>query len=309
MTNNKTLKVLIIGYGSIGKRHKTVCEQLGYFVHVVSAHSKESKFFFSSIKDGLNNFDPNYVVISNDTFKHLETIKELKSLNFNGNILIEKPIFASFSDVSMTNFKCVKVAYNLRFHPLVQKLKDLLNGQSIISSYFYIGQHLSEWRPNRDYRDVYSASREKGGGVLLDLSHDLDLILYLLGDYKRLTAIGGKYSSLDISSDDIYGLLIKTEACPVISIQLNYLDRRAKRKILINTNYHTFEADLISGELYIDKELVKFDLDYDVSYRIMHECMMREQFETLCDYNEGMKILNVVEKSIFANEKEVWVNI
>jgi predicted dehydrogenase len=309
MIRRETKQVLIIGFGSIGKRHKEVCEDLGFTVSIVSSHVSNCYGFYNSIKSALSECMPDYIVIANETYKHLQTIKSIKKLGFNGNILVEKPIFKNYSNEDLSSFKSVKVAYNLRFHPLIQKLKDLIKDENIISSNFYVGHYLPEWRPGTDYKKSYSSSKEKGGGVLLDLSHDLDLIKYLLGGFEKLAAIGGKFSKLEISSDDTFAMLIQSKKCPVTSIQLNYTDRKAKRRIIINTDLHSFEVELVSGDLYIDNEFINIETDYNDSYRKMHLNMMKNNYDTLCDFKEGLYILDVIKKSLSANINQNWINI
>ena len=300
-------KALIIGYGSIGARHFKILQSLGLNVAVVSSHFSEESFCYKSIDDALSEFNPDYAVISNETSKHLSTVKQLKTLGFTGNLLVEKPIFSELNNENLDCFDSVSVAYNLRFHPLVLKLKDLIKNEEIISSQFYVGQHLSGWRPQRDYRSIYSASSDAGGGVLLDLSHDLDLISFLLGDYIKLATIGGKYSDLEITSEDVYGALISTSLCPVTTLQMNYIDRRAKRRILINTNKNTFELDIGEGRFYINEEVQEFDISIDESYRNMHISILDKTSEAACSLDEGIKILEVIEKCLMANKSKDWV--
>ena len=119
----------------------------------------------------------------------------------------------------------VFVAYNFRFHPVLNYLRKELKDQQVISTNIYCGQYLPGWRPNTDYRKCYSSSKKEGGGVLRDLSHEIDYAIWLFGEYEKLTAIGGKYSSLEIDSEDCISILLKMEKCNIVNITLNYLDK------------------------------------------------------------------------------------
>jgi hypothetical protein len=104
-------------------------------------------------------------------------------------------------------------------------------------------------------------------------------------------------------------MLIQSKKCPVTSIQLNYTDRKAKRRIIINTDSHSFEVELVSGDLYIDNEFINIETDYNESYRKMHLNMMKNNYDTLCDFKEGLYILDVIKKSLSANINQNWINI
>ena len=115
---------------------------------------------------------------------------------------MEKPLFDS-----MANFKVLKnevyVGYNLRFHPLINKIRALCRGRKLWTIHVFCGSYLPDWRPGRDYRETSSAMRDSGGGVLLDLSHELDYIQWLAGRLEVDHAVSEKVSDLEIDSDDI----------------------------------------------------------------------------------------------------------
>lgn len=221
------MNCLIIGYGSIGTRHANILKEMEHSVHVVSKRNVNAFPCYSSIKEALQNKNFGYVIISNETYKHYNSFMELNEHGYSGKLLIEKPVFLEPSSISQSDFENVFVAYNLRFHPVIQKLHEFLNGKEIYSIQVYVGQHLPSWRPSINYTKCYSASKAQGGGVLRDLSHELDYINWIAGGWKRVAAIGGKFSDLKIDSDDVFVLLLEMENCPVTSVQMNYLDRKA----------------------------------------------------------------------------------
>jgi predicted dehydrogenase len=243
---------LVVGYGSIGARHARILCELGCETAVVSSRKVDHLLVYAGIADALAARAVAYVVVANPTDRHHDALAGLASLGYRGKVLVEKPLFERARELPAQPFAFAGVAYNLRFHPALQRLAALLAGQQVLSVQAYVGQYLPGWRPGTDYRKTYSASAERGGGALRDLSHELDYLQWLFGDWSAVTAAGGHLSPLQIDSDDVYTLLLKTRRCAVMSVQLNYLDRRTRRHVIVNTAEHTFEADLVQGIVTID---------------------------------------------------------
>ena len=302
------MKILIAGYGSIGSRHARILKELGAPVAVLSSREIEFKPNYRTLSEALRNEDPDYVVVANKTSEHFKFLKELDASGFKGIVLMEKPVFYEKPSHQFKNFKGIYVAYNLRFHPLLLRLKELLAGESVISVQCYVGKYLPQWRPETDYKNSYSARRNSGGGVLRDLSHELDYLNWMFGPYKRLTAAGGHLSDLEIDSDDIYCLMIEFEKCPIATVQMNYLDRVPKREIVVITNKSTFKADLIKGTLEINEKTEKFSVELDSTYRLEHQAVLNGNFRSLCSYEEGMEVLRMIEAAEKASHQKVWVS-
>jgi len=234
-------------------------------------------------------------------------LSALAQLGYTGTVLVEKPLFGKWVEPSAFPFRNVFVAYNLRFHPVIQRLKALLQGERILSVQAYVGQYLPHWRPASDYRASYSASAEQGGGVLRDLSHELDYLIWMLGKWQRISALGGRYSALEITSDDIFALMLVTPQCPIVTLQLNYLDRLARWFVIINTCSHTIEADLIRGTITLDGDSVAFTTERNDTYRAMHQAILSGNTSTLCSLEEGVEILKLIDAAERAARDGVWV--
>lgn len=191
-------QALVIGYGSIGARHVRVLSELGLQVAVVSGHAVElpGVSVFRDLVQAFASLSPDYVVIANETVRHRTTLDALAAVGFAGPILVEKPAVATIEQTAPLTANHVRVAYNLRFHPVLQVLAAELQNENVISVQAYAGQFLPNWRPGTDYRDSYSANRALGGGVLRDLSHEIDYLSWLFGPWARLSAIGGKRSQI-----------------------------------------------------------------------------------------------------------------
>lgn len=301
------MQAIVVGYGSIGSRHARILKGLGCQTAVVSSRPIQAETVYSSIEDAVRNMQPSYVVIASQTSRHSDDLQALASTGFAGTILLEKPLFREAADELPQLDDTVYVAYNLRFHPLVQRLRKVLLKESIISVYAYVGQYLPLWRPERDYRDTYSASKEAGGGVLRDLSHELDLLNWLLGGWKKLTALGGHFSRLEIDSDDVFGVMMTTCRCPIVTLQMNYLDRIGQRRIIINTEERTIEADFVAGHLINNGELEKFTIERDHSYQEMHSAMLENRKHDVCTYTEGLDVMRMISAAEKAVEEKRWL--
>ena len=295
------VKSLVIGYGSIGERHARILKELGCKVSIVSSHEAAFKPCFATVEEALRAEQPECAVIANETVKHFETLVKLRQAGFQGNVLVEKPVFYSSPETPVAGTENVFIAYNLRLHPLLSRLKSVLEGEKIISVQAYVGRYLPRWRPARDYRKSYSAKQTAGGGVLRDLSHEIDYLLWILGRWERVTAIGGHFSHLDINSDDTFGLMFKTKRSPLVTLQMNYLDRVGRREIIVNTDKYTFFGDLISGDLKIDDAVESFAVERDFTYKAEHQALLKKKFETLCSFEEGMEVLSFVEAAEIAS--------
>lgn len=299
--------VLVIGYGSIGSRHARVLTEIGCNVAVVSKRTVDFSKVYQSLDKALDEQEVDYIVIANKTIEHYDTMLKLVEKDFKGVVLLEKPLFENTRELPKHNFKRCYVAYNLRFHPLIQKIKKILVHETIISVQVYVGQYLPSWRPNSDYRDSYSAKKSEGGGVLRDLSHELDYILWLFGTWESIVAIGGKYSKLQIDSEDVVAFLLSTSRCPVINVQMNYLDKMTKREIIINTDNHSMKIDLVNGFFQMDGNEEKIGVNRDTTYILQHKAILSGDEDSLCTLEKGNEVMRVLESIEKSAQLKRWI--
>ncbi len=299
-------RALVIGYGSIGKRHVKILLEMEFDLAVVSRRQIDFPKTYKTIGAATSEWQPEYVVIASRTEEHANDLAALQQSGFNGRVLVEKPLIAVPSDVTEKPFLSFNVAYNLRFHPLMDALRDALEGQKILAMTVHIGHYLGDWRPGTDYRDSYSAGHA-GGGVLRDLSHELDYVLWLMGAWKRVAALGGKLSQLDIESDDIMSILMETERCPAVSIHMNYLQKSPQRDIVIMTQDETLRADFIAGTFSSDADSKTVDAPDNLSYQRQHEAINSDQPSHACTVEQGLAVVHIIEAIERALVEEKWV--
>jgi predicted dehydrogenase len=302
------MKATVVGYGSIGKRHARLLEELACEVFVVSRRKVDHPNRYPTLDQVFEDEVPDYVVVANRTSEHAGTLEELAHLGFKGPVLVEKPLANAPTSLPTGISEKTFVAYNFRFHPLVNDLRDRIEGKKIVSVDGYAGEYLPNWRPERDYRETYSAHLEQGGGVIRDLSHELDYLNWLLEGWSRVAALGGRLSELEISSDDVFILLLETDRCPAVTIHLNYLDRGPHRTVRVNTDERTYEADLINESLSVNGKVVsEYDLERDATYRAEHEAILNEEYGRLCTVEEAVDVMNLIDVAEESASNYTWV--
>lgn len=307
MGSRRPLKALVIGYGSIGERHVRVLTELGCEVAVLSGRSVRHAPCFSTLTQALSDWRPGYVVVANLTSGHHQAVGSLAEQGFRGRVLVEKPLFDRLMPVPRHDFSHAAVAYNLRCHPLLNQLHRLLDGGKAWTASVYVGSYLPNWRPATDYRSCYSAFTAQGGGVLRDLSHELDYIRWLFGPWRRLTASGGHLSALAIESEDAFTVVMETERCPLVSVHMNYLDRVPRREIVVNTDRHTIRGDQIRNTLQVDDIVESMTVAGDDTYRAEHQAMLDGRIDRLCSFEEGLETLATIEAAERAAASHTWM--
>lgn len=296
------MKVLIVGYGSIGKRHYEILNSFKY-INAIDIVTKQNIVNIKSFKkltdvDDLDKYD--YFIISSETVSHYGQLKYICSKVENKKILVEKPLYDKKEKNIITSNK-IFIAYNLRFHPILVKLKELLKGKDIYYVHIICGQYLPTWRPTQDYKKSYSADITKGGGVLRDLSHELDYSKWLFGNIKNIQSINSKVSDLEIKSDDIFTMIAVTANKTIINLTIDYISKVAIRRLIIHTKENTIEADMINNTLFIyDKEGKKENIQIDSSnrnytYTQMHQAIINNDIENVCSYEYGKEIVDIIE--------------
>ena len=297
---------LVIGFGSIGKRHFHIVEdQLGEGnVDVVSKQRLPHINSFTSLSNipDLNIYD--YIIIASETHLHYEQLNYLCKHVRNKIILVEKPLF----DRSRKQPVCsnrVLTAYNMRFHPVIQKLRSLISHQKVYAAHIYCGSYLPRWRPDQDYSKGYSADHTRGGGVLRDLSHELDYIAYLFGTLTTLETINTKISDLNITSDDLFTMIGVTTEKTVVNLSLDYISKLHRRKVLIHLEEISIEADFIKNTIEVQSKNGKTEhyafpeADRDYTYIKMHEAALKQDHKLFCTYEEGIKTTNLIDSIPF----------
>ena len=301
------MKVLIIGLGSIALKHIKALQELypSVVIYALRRKGELSKKLEGVIEVfNINDIEVDtlsFILISNPTAVHYQTIKEV--IAYKKPLFIEKPLFSDLSKEANELVTKVEkqetptyVACNLRFLECIAKVKELIVGKRINEVNVYCGSYLPDWRPNVDFRKVYSANKEMGGGVHIDLIHELDYVYWLFGAPIHTQSFFSNKSSLNITAYDYANYLWEYDGFSV-SVVLNYYRRDSKRTLEILTDEGTYLVDLLKNNISYNDEIVfqssQLSLEtYTAQMQFFVEEILNKQtkFNTIV---EGYKVLKL----------------
>ncbi|MGD8753070.1 MAG: Gfo/Idh/MocA family oxidoreductase [Anaerolineales bacterium] len=261
------MKILIAGFGSIGRRHfrnlRTLGEQDIMFFRSHEGTLPDDEIAPYPVENNLISalqHKPEAVIISNPTSLHLDVA--IPAAEAGCHIFIEKPISHSMERVD--DFRSavksgggqVLVGFQFRFHPGLQRISRLLDRQTIgrpLSVRAHWGEYLPSWHPWEDYRLGYSARADLGGGVVLTLCHPLDYLRWLLGEVDSLWSFVGDAGSLDLTVEDSAEIGINFVSGVLGSVHLNFYQHPTKHYLEIVTENGLIRWDNADGEVQVYK--------------------------------------------------------
>jgi len=305
------MKVLIIGYGSIGKRHARLLAAEGAELGIVTKQKLTDYPCWASLEavPDLRSFD--FFLIASETVKHYDQLEYLSSKLEGKRILVEKPLFMTHADLPI-NKNQVFVSYNLRFHAILQEIKTRLAKWKPIACLAQVGQWLPDWRPEQDYTKSYSADPNQGGGVLLDLSHELDYLTWLFGPMTLVESFEGRISPLRIQSEDFVSLIAQTSRQVALTLSMDYISRIPMRNLVIHCEEGTLIADLIAQNLRIkgegdsEERRIDFSVGRDETYQKTHQAFFSNEPTDLCTYQEGIEVMRQIEMIRDSARQKEW---
>ena len=268
------MNVLIIGLGSIARKHIAALQTLKMDAKIYALRSnlnaviEEGVENIYDLNDGAVEFD--FSIISNPTHLHYEYIEKLARKGI--PLFIEKPAIHNLENANeliqlIEDKKIVTyVACNLRFHPCIAFLKKKIETECLRINELnvYCGSYLPDWRPKKDFRTIYSANAAMGGGVHLDLFHELDYTTWLFGLPSRSKSVLRNSSSLEIDAVDYANYVLEYDSFTA-NVVLNYYRRKPKREIEIVLDEDTWTVDLIKNEIKNDVDEYLFEVaDFNV---------------------------------------------
>lgn len=274
------MKILVVGLGGIGQRHVrnlrmilgNRVEILAYRVrrlsHVVTPalqvdtdRNVEKEYdirVFDSLDAALTQ-KPNVAFVCNPSSMHIPVATAC--VRAGCDLFLEKPVSNSMNGVlellqeAQNCRRIVMVGYQLRFHPCFQALQEVVRGGlmgQILAVRATVGEYLPGWHPYEDYRKMYAARADLGGGVILSQIHEFDYLYALFGPPRRVFALGGHASQLEIDVEDVASTLMEFSAdggTVPVHLQQDYLQRPASRGCEVIGDHGKAIMDLASISL------------------------------------------------------------
>ena len=289
-------KALIIGYGSIGRKHHEILKKIKkideIFIFTSQKNIKKSINKLSDIKI----INPDFIIISSTTNTHYKYLNFINSNFINKKILVEKPLFINLHKIDKIKNN-IFVGYNLRLHPIIRFIKNWAKNKKILSADIYCGSYLPNWR-NRPLQKTSSYDKKINGGIIYELSHEIDYARFIFGPLKKLFLFKKKLSTIKMKDNDYSQIIFKTKKGSIISIKLNYYSYIRKRFIIIDSPKESLFANLITGEIVTQsntkKKIKKFKYNIDNTYKEQMTLLIKEKFKNLCSYNEGFETLKTI---------------
>lgn len=267
------MKVLILGLGSIAKKHIAALQAIDESIQFFALRSSKSSSIYPSVENIysmdealMHVFD--FAIISNPTSEHQRSIELLRSIHC--PLFIEKPLSNQLSiekTVNETENKGILtyVGCNLRFLKSLQFVKQMIDSgnEQINEINAYCGSYLPEWRKDGDFRKIYSALPELGGGVHLDLIHELDYLYWIFGIPVKTHRIFSNHSTLEIDAVDYANYCLEYPSF-CASVILNYYRRDFRRSLEIVFRDRTIAVDLVHNVVTSSDSGIIFESDQTV---------------------------------------------
>ena len=276
------MKALFFGLGSIGQRHLRNLLEIKPDVKVfalrrqssnnliiengsaVTTDSLSDKYAIQEVfsLDKAFSIRPDLVFVTSPTSEHFKTV--LRSLEQGAHVFVEKPLCLNvreaqeIADLSQRVNRKVFVGYQTRFHPFLKDIREILNSWNFgppISAAFNWFTYLPDHHPYEDFKLSYASRKDLGGGVVLGLSHEIDLVHYLFGVPRVISALSTNSSCLEINVEETVCISLicelRRKAFPV-SVHLSYAHKFESRIFRIYFEKACIECDLGNNSIKIE---------------------------------------------------------
>ena len=311
------MKALVIGYGSAGKHHIRNISTLDDVEITVCTNRKSDAFLKKRKCRVINNLDDcfstnyDFAIIANNTNLHVKTALVLakKKIPF----ILEKPLSHNIAHVKnlisliKKNNLITMMGCNLRFHPCIAKIKELLMAKrigKIISVQVENGSYLPDWHPYENYKKSYASRKELGGGVVLTSIHEIDYLYWFFGNPKEVSSITGKFSNLEINTDDLSSSMLLFKNKILSEIHLDFFQYYPFRscKIIGDRGIIYWDSKVNSVKIFDAKNrkwkneisLKNFDINFTYAEELKHfiYCLKNHK-QTINSIEDGEKTLKI----------------
>jgi predicted dehydrogenase len=310
--------ILIIGLGSIGRRHLKHFRSIGV-ERIDALRSGKATLLddgqllpdntYNSLEAAFSQ-NPQAVVICTPSSLHTEYI--LYSLKLNIPILCEKPIISDFEHAYLilkeSKNDLVYIAHNLRFHKAFNWIKDKIENKAYglaLMAQAHFGAYLPDWHPWEDYKKSYAAVKRLGGGASLTHTHELDYLTWIFGEVLIYSGIKSDINELGTNVDEQSCFVLKHKSGVLSSVSLSLNQKPPKRYLQIQFSEGTLYFNILDCTLtfqYHNGEIENYshlfeDYDLDETYRFQAESFLKVisgEKSNLCTLEEGLKLVEII---------------
>lgn len=265
-------KVLILGSGSIAKKHQTIMTQLGYEIFFYSEKNRYKKFLNEKFIKYITNKTEllkivkierfSFAIIANETFKHLKTINFC--IDNNINIFCEKPINSLKFDYLKLRKRLEKKKlffmcnYQLQNLDCILRIKKILKKEKVVSFNMSVGHTIKKWRKDNIRTQSYYVNKKKGGGVIFELIHEINLLKFIFGNFIKINTYSEKINK-KFKCEDIAVSIIKTKKNIIGTLYQDMVSPIFFRKLSVVCLKNYYELDLINNIITSNKsKKIKF---------------------------------------------------
>ena len=309
------MKVCFVGSGSIGKRHIRnfcqICRQndINGDIHLLRTATAplppDIEALVARQVTRMDELDEFYdaVFITNPTHCHFQTLQDLGG--FSRHFFIEKPLFETWQkDVVSLHLSVDTVCYiacPIRYTSVIDQARKLLPALQVYSARAICSSYLPDWRPDADYRQIYSARKDLGGGVCLDLIHEWDYLTDLFGFPENVFSFSGRFSPLEISSEDL-AIYIARYPDKLLELHLDYFGRLARRQLELYAMDATWLFDIRNEKIWRNEALYWVG-DEDGNQKYLREMqyfldLCQERCENKNDMQKALRVMTLAEQAI-----------
>ncbi len=261
------LRIIFFGLGSIGLRHASILTKnpkVDLYAYRTFKGQRKNKLKVKEVTTWkeIDALKPDVAFITNPTALHIDTA--LACAKRGMHLFIEKPLGHETTKLEKL-LNCVQkekvatyIGYVLRFHPVILKLKEYLKDKQMYHLRVRATSDLLKWRKGMDPLKNCSARKDLGGGVVLDLSHELDYVDFMLGGISQVCGQFSRRSKRTVDAEDYADFLAKTPKGPV-NIHINFLSQKTQRLIEVDCEGQTLQGDLLENKIstYKNGKLLK----------------------------------------------------
>jgi len=327
--------ILVSGVGSIGKRHIENFSKLFDCVDIVDINSnrvKEAKSkykvrnHFKKTSEALSSQKYDAVVVAAPPHVHKEIATEV--IKKKTNLFIEKPLGMHADGWEKLHQECEKnnlisyIGYCHKFIPYTTKLKQFMEKKiigDVVHATMRWGSYLPDWHSWEDYKDFYMSKKDQGGGALMDESHGIDLVRFIIGEIDKVGAMVDNTSDLKMTSDDIALLILKMKNKSLVQINFDLSSRTPRINFEIVGKEGIIIWDRVENNLKIYTtntkkwELIKFSKEdmlqmYPIQAKHFYDCIYNKQ-KPLTNIKDAILTQKIIDAAFKSNKTEKFIKI